>query len=205
MKSSLSTSIILAICLGWTGFLPTHPDRVNAGDISSCFMTTQSGQTIDLSRICKGRPTQPVSESEQNKRVLLTMGKGIALALQKKWTEAEREFRRVIVLNPRYADAYDALGNTLAAQGKSREAIQSYLRAIELQPQEGVLSASAYNNLGLSLIDIGEIKSGIKALCKATQLDPKFTNPRLNLISQLSKMKINVQNSEIPAFCQDYH
>src|SRR5262249_38132044 len=50
------------------------------------------------------------------------------------WAGTEREARRAIRLNPSDADAYDRLANSLAAVGRSDEAVDAMKRARELDP-----------------------------------------------------------------------
>ena len=55
-------------------------------------------------------------------------------------------FRKAIELDPKYADAYNNLGNALRGQKKLDEAIAAYRKAIELDPKY----ANAHNNLAMA-------------------------------------------------------
>jgi len=50
------------------------------------------------------------------------------------WTSAEKEYKRTIELNPRYATAHQWYGGYLAVMGRSNEAIAERKRALELLP-----------------------------------------------------------------------
>jgi tetratricopeptide (TPR) repeat protein len=65
----------------------------------------------------------------------------------------------------------------LSKQGKTQEAIGELKRAIAIYPAY----VQAYNDLGVGYIKVDLIDDAIRALEKATSLDPKAFNPRLNL------------------------
>ncbi len=130
--------------MGGSGLVAINSHPVNAQESSTCFMTTQTGRTVDLSTICGQNYSEKLSRQEnQEKQSLLAMWRGMLLSLDGKWQQAEQEFRQAIVFNLNYPDAYYNLGNVLVQRGRLEEAIRAYRRAIELQPQGGILSASA--------------------------------------------------------------
>lgn len=59
--------------------------------------------------------------------------------------EAEPQLRQAVALDPSYSEAWTWLGNSLVAQGRSREAIAAYRTALEIDPllQPAVLNLSA--------------------------------------------------------------
>ncbi len=61
---------------------------------------------------------------------------GVALMMDKKFVEAEQQFRRSISLNERFAEAHNNLAYTLRKQGPEHydEALKHYNRAIALDP-----------------------------------------------------------------------
>jgi len=61
---------------------------------------------------------------------------GVGLMLDKKFSEAEKQFRKAIDSNERFAEAHNNLAYTLRKQGPDHyaEALAHYNRAIELKP-----------------------------------------------------------------------
>jgi tetratricopeptide (TPR) repeat protein len=61
---------------------------------------------------------------------------GVALMMDKKFNKAEKQFRKSITLNERFAEAHNNLAYTLRKQGSKHydEALKHYNRAIALKP-----------------------------------------------------------------------
>src|SRR5437870_6733205 len=60
--------------------------------------------------------------------------KAIALAMQNRWSEAADVNRKIIELYPNDADAYNRLGKAILEMGRYRDALTTYKKAIELDP-----------------------------------------------------------------------
>ena len=60
--------------------------------------------------------------------------KAIQLAMQNRWSEAADVNRKIIELYPNDADAYNRLGKALLEMGRYRDALTTYKRAVELDP-----------------------------------------------------------------------
>lgn len=58
----------------------------------------------------------------------------IALAMQNRWPEAADVNRKIIELYPNDSDAYNRLGKALMEMGRYHDALTTYRRAIELDP-----------------------------------------------------------------------
>ncbi|HTU26305.1 MAG TPA: tetratricopeptide repeat protein [Pirellulales bacterium] len=93
---------------------------------------------------------------------------GIALARQKKLTEAIPYFRRAIELDLLAAGPRANLAQALGAQGHADEAIEQYLSAIELDPNVGLWH---FNVAGL-LARQGRLDDAIAHLRQTIELDP---------------------------------
>ena len=52
--------------------------------------------------------------------------------------EAERLYRQILALEPGHAEAHNGLGNALARQGETKEALAHYGRVLELTPTDGL-------------------------------------------------------------------
>ena len=63
--------------------------------------------------------------------------KGVELMMDKKFDRAEKQFRRALKANERFAEAHNNLAYTLRKQGPDHydEALRHYNRAIELKPE----------------------------------------------------------------------
>jgi tetratricopeptide (TPR) repeat protein len=78
------------------------------------------------------------------------LGKGKAYAAQKKYAEADIEFKRAIQLDPKFAEAYYELGQNFAVQDDLRNALQAYVRAADLAPNNVDANLKAGNLLLLA-------------------------------------------------------
>ncbi len=62
--------------------------------------------------------------------------RGFAVSLNKKYKEAEREFKTAIKLNPRLFEAHYFYGRTCSAMGRFKEAAQHYEQAENVKPED---------------------------------------------------------------------
>ena len=95
---------------------------------------------------------------------------GAASAGLGKVVQASQAFKRVIEINPKFADGHNNFGLACHQQGRREEAIKAYTIALKLNPNY----ASAYNNLGNALKEIGNLEEAIKAYKKALSLEPNY-------------------------------
>ena len=58
------------------------------------------------------------------------------------WTEAEREFRTAIELNPGYSTGHQWYGNFMAVMGRRDECVAEFERAVALDPLSGLKIAA---------------------------------------------------------------
>jgi TolB-like protein/DNA-binding winged helix-turn-helix (wHTH) protein/Flp pilus assembly protein TadD len=86
------------------------------------------------------------------------------------WTSAEKEYKRAIELNPRYAVAHQWYGGYLAVMGRSNEAIAERKRAMELEP----LSLTINFELGLAFYYVRDYDQAIEQFQKTLELDQNF-------------------------------
>jgi TolB-like protein/class 3 adenylate cyclase/Tfp pilus assembly protein PilF len=86
------------------------------------------------------------------------------------WSEAERELKRSIELNPRYASAYHWYSILLEVMGKPREALQIMMRAQELDPVSPIISL----NVARLYFMAGQLDSAFTESQKLIQLNPEF-------------------------------
>ena len=86
------------------------------------------------------------------------------------WTDAEKEFKRAIELNPRYAVAHQWYGGYLERTGRVNEAIAERKLALELDP----LSTITIFELGQNFLLAREYDQAITQFKRSLELDPDF-------------------------------
>jgi tetratricopeptide (TPR) repeat protein len=91
--------------------------------------------------------------------------------------KAEKEFRRVLELNPVFVKGYDNLGLALEASGKEEEAIESYRKAIDLNEQQRQENEWPYVNLAKLLIKKNRFDEALELAQKATVFKPRSAEP----------------------------
>ncbi len=86
------------------------------------------------------------------------------------FSEAEREFKRAIKLNPGYANAHDGYGFLLKATARNEEAISASRQAKKLDP----LSLFTNVSLGWAYYFARDYERAIEQGRKALELEPRF-------------------------------
>lgn len=99
------------------------------------------------------------------------------------WSDAEREFRRAIELNPNYATAYRFFAHFFAAVGRSREAIVTLEKALDLDP----MSLGTLTDLGVLHYFAREYDQAIEHYRKALEMDPGFARAHVTMGSAYAK------------------
>lgn len=110
--------------------------------------------------------------------IAITVGEGIATRRYLVyWRDTETLCRRMLTLNPDYAQVRALLGNALKSQGKLDKAAAQYRRALEIKPDY----ALAYYNLGLTLRLQGELDKAIEQYRIVLEIEPNHVEARTNL------------------------
>lgn len=94
---------------------------------------------------------------------------GMIYFQQQNLPEAQKVYEKSLQLDPRYVDGMRNLGSCLAMQGKFKEAIPYFKKAIEFKPNEAIL----YFFLGSAYRDSGDAATGQQYLNKAQQMGLK--------------------------------
>jgi tetratricopeptide (TPR) repeat protein len=117
----------------------------------------------------------------QHGRVNISPAKAIEMAGQLytrgNYNQAERVCRQIIAARPGNADAHNILGVTLAALGRTDDAIATLQRAIKINSQ----AASFHANLGEILRQAGQLDAAAEALNEAVKLEPANAQALNNL------------------------
>ena len=87
-----------------------------------------------------------------------------------RWMEAEREFRRALVLNPSYALARIWYANLLMGRGRKQDAVGQVLAARDLDP----FSLIVNTNVGWVLNIVGRHEEAIAQLTRTIALDSTY-------------------------------
>jgi tetratricopeptide (TPR) repeat protein len=92
------------------------------------------------------------------------------LADDNKWREAIEAYKSAIRLDPKYAPAYEGLGDAYLNTSKWEEALGAYKEAVRLAPNDPV----AQYDLGYCYNTMGRHGEAFAPLVKAMNLDPQF-------------------------------
>lgn len=105
------------------------------------------------------------------------LGYGVILYQQRRYDEAERAYRRAIMLGPLFATAHINLGALLVETNRIAEGIAEYRAALDLNP----FYPQAHYNLGVILKKTGKTEEAEAAYREAVKIQPHFSAARLNL------------------------
>jgi tetratricopeptide (TPR) repeat protein len=86
------------------------------------------------------------------------------------WAGAEKEFKRAIELNPRYAGAHQWYGGYLEMMGRAAESLAERREALALDP----LSVTINFELALAFYYARDYERAIQQFRKTLELDPNF-------------------------------
>jgi tetratricopeptide (TPR) repeat protein len=88
------------------------------------------------------------------------------------WGGDEKDFwKDCLEKSPNYVRLYNKIGSTLLNEGKVKEAMGYFSKAVRIRPN---YAASAHNNLGYSLLLQGKTQEAMKCFSKAIQIRPDF-------------------------------
>jgi tetratricopeptide (TPR) repeat protein len=96
------------------------------------------------------------------------IGSGRAHFAEKRFTEAQTEFRRALDLNPDEHEGYYFLGLVYAHQGRTREAVSSIEQCLAVKPNH----VEAHYHLGRILSGNGDLPAARQHLNRALALNP---------------------------------
>jgi tetratricopeptide (TPR) repeat protein len=111
---------------------------------------------------------------------------GNARAVQRRYDDAIRCYRRVVELRPDSPDScetYNNLGAVHQIQSNSKLAAKSIRRAIELKPDY----AQAHCNLGAALRKLGRLEDAITCQHRAIEIAPDYAKAHYNLGNALKE------------------
>lgn len=106
---------------------------------------------------------------------------GSALKAQRKYAEAEQEFRQVLTMAPSNGDAHGLLAETLSRQQKFDEAIVHLQQYLAYRPND----ISALMQLGIASVAVGRRDDAIVQFRRVVELVPQDAAARRNLARAL--------------------
>ena len=101
----------------------------------------------------------------------------LSLFNSKKFIEAKKEIDKQLINYPNSSILFNILGAVYAGQNELEKALNSYKKAIKINPEY----AQAYNNLGTALHQIGKIEESIDNYQIAIKLNNNFSEAFNNL------------------------
>jgi TolB-like protein/Tfp pilus assembly protein PilF len=102
------------------------------------------------------------------------------------WSGAEKELKRAIELNPKYARAFYYYGMFLRFTGHPDQALAEFTQAVQLDP----VSIDYGAGLGGTLCSIGQYDRGIAQFKESSQLEPNDAVPHLGLMLCYARKKM---------------
>ena len=95
--------------------------------------------------------------------------RGICYERVGKWDKAEDDFKKVLSINPNYADALNYLGYTWIDRGEYlSESLEMIQKAVELSPNNGAI----IDSLGWAYYKLGDLKKAKLHLEVAVEMSP---------------------------------
>ncbi len=129
----------------------------------------------------------------QSNRILIN--KGVDKYDEKKYSDAEVDFRKVVEGSPKNFDANYNLGDSYYKQQKYEEAIKSYTSALE-NTESDANRAKVYYNIGNSLLKDNKIEQSIEAYKNALKYNPDDDDTKYNLSYALELLKNKNQKKD---------
>lgn len=93
------------------------------------------------------------------------------------YEEARKRWEKVVILEPRNAEAYNNLGFVLKKLDQKEAAFEQYRKSLSLDPQ----CAECLNNLGILYLANRDLAEAESHLQKAIQIRPDYADPYFNL------------------------
>ena len=95
--------------------------------------------------------------------------------------QAAECFKRALALKPDYVDAYVHLGNVCRKASRHDEAVDSYEKALRLQPR----SVKVLDGLGASYSELGDTAAAVRCFRRLVELEPHSPGHRSAMLYEL--------------------
>lgn len=120
---------------------------------------------------------------------------GVELYNQKKFSDAELNFRKAIEKNQNSLPPRFNLGNSYYKQENYEESIKNYQELLR-KTDDKELKSKLYHNIGNSYLKSNKIEQSIEAYKNALKLNPNDQDTKYNLSYALSLLKNNQQQNQ---------
>jgi Flp pilus assembly protein TadD len=130
-------------------------------------------------------PQAPRDDAEPRVNATTYFAHGHLLERQGQFEQAAAQYRRAVMLQPRFLSARNRLGITLNKLGQHAEATDQFQQAIADHPERAYL----HNNLGFSLYLEGEHGAAEQAFKQALALKPGFPRAHMNHALVLARLQ----------------
>jgi Ca-activated chloride channel homolog len=123
-----------------------------------------------------------------------TINSGVDKYNQKKYSDAEVNFKKGMDKDPKSFEAHFNLGDAYYKEGQYDQSLKQYYSSLELT-KDPSRKASTYHNIGNSLLKAKKIKESIEAYKNALKINPNDMDTKYNLSYALSLLN-NQQNQK---------
>jgi len=120
---------------------------------------------------------------------------GVELYNQKKFSDAELNFRKAIEKNQNSFPPRFNLGNSYYKQENYEESIKNYQELLQ-KTDDKELKSKLYHNIGNSYLKSNKIEQSVESYKNALKLNPNDMDTKYNLSYALSLLKNNQQQNQ---------
>lgn len=124
-----------------------------------------------------------------------TLNDGVDKYEQKKYSDAEVDFRKVVENSPKNFEAMFNLGTSYYKQEKYDDAIKTFSGSLESAKDDNS-RAKVYHNIGNSLLKSNKIEESIEAYKNALKYNPDDQDTKYNLSYALEMLKNKDKNQQ---------
>jgi len=114
---------------------------------------------------------------------------------EKKFGDAEVNYRKAVEEEPASVEGHFNLGNALYKQGKTDESVKEFENAM-LKAEEKSTRADAHYNIGNSYLKAQQYQDAVKSYVEALKLNPDDMEAKYNLSYALEKLKQQQQQQK---------
>jgi tetratricopeptide (TPR) repeat protein len=124
-----------------------------------------------------------------------TLNKGVDKYDEKKYADAEVDFRKVVETSPKNFEASFNLGTSYYKQEKYEDAIKSFSSSLE-NAKDDESRAKVFHNIGNSLLKSNKIEQSVEAYKNALKFNPNDDETKYNLSYALELLKNKDKNQQ---------